>query len=148
MITMTQWDLRISDSHRSRVERWRLATLLPLVSSARSPNRACTFRYAPGSPGTTVKAGWFIVCSTDKACVECRVARHHPSDHSSPRMFPPSSQLYRFPACLRRVHGFPMLRLLRRLRPSMKPSLVYAASSAFAKQLIEVPVFRRLTFAH
>ena len=29
--------------------------LLPLVSSARSPNRACTFRYALGSPGTTVK---------------------------------------------------------------------------------------------
>ena len=69
------------------------------------------------------------VCSTDRACVECRVARRHPPDHSSPRMFPPSSQLYRFPACLRHVHGFPMLRLLRRLRPSMKPSLVYAASS-------------------
>jgi hypothetical protein len=45
-------------------------------------------------------------------------------------MFPPSPQVYRFPACLRHVHGFPMLRLLRRLRPSMKPSLVCAASWA------------------
>ena len=67
-------------------------------------------------------------CSTDKACVECRITRPHRSDHSSPRMVPPSPQVYRFPAYLRRVHGFPMLRLLRRLRPSMKPSLVCAAS--------------------
>jgi hypothetical protein len=55
MTTSTQWVLSKMDSQRRRVERWRLTALLPLVSSARSPNRACTFRYALGSPGTTVK---------------------------------------------------------------------------------------------
>jgi hypothetical protein len=45
-------------------------------------------------------------------------------------MVPPSSQLCRFLACLRHVHGFPVFGLLRRLRPLDSPSPVSVASPA------------------
>jgi hypothetical protein len=61
-------------------------------------------------------------------------------------MIPPSSPAYRFLACLGPAHGFPVLRLLRRLRPLIMSSPVSAASSApNTERLIKVPMFRLLT---
>jgi hypothetical protein len=45
-------------------------------------------------------------------------------DHSS------VVQVHRLPASLRHVHGFPMLGLLRKLRPRTRPFPVVAASPA------------------
>jgi len=53
-------------------------------------------------------------------------------------------QVYRLPASLRPVRGFPALRLLRKLRPRVRPSPAVAASPVPAGRAIRVPVFRFL----
>jgi hypothetical protein len=60
-------------------------------------------------------------------------------DHSS------VLQTHRLPASLRHVHGFPMRRLLRKLRPRRRPSPVVAASPVRTGQASRVPVFRSST---
>ena len=66
--------------------------------------------------------------STDTTSVERRVAKPDRLDDPSPRIVPPSSEVSRLPASLRPVHGFPVLRLLWRLRPCPHSSPVSAAS--------------------
>ena len=112
-----------------------LPTVIPSIAAVRLPLfPSCARRIADcgnRSPNSTARDSNCrdCSCSTDRVCVERRGANPLRPDHPSPRMFPPSPQPYRFLARLRPVHGFPVLRLLRGLRPLIRSSPVSAASS-------------------
>lgn len=104
----------------SRVGYRRRATSQPSVSCNLSPNRTYTFRYVSGSPKTTALLK-LLPLKTFLCMLRIRtitVLKSVSTDYSS------GFKTLRSSASLRHVDGFPILRLLRRLRPAFIPSPV------------------------